>query len=356
MKPRLIFHVDMDAFFASIEIIKNPSLRGLPVVVGGNPDHRGVVSTCSYEARVFGVRSAMPLSEAKRRCPQAIFLEGNYRTYKAYSAKIMALFSHYVPCLEIVSIDEAYMDATEIADQFGGALALGELIRTAVYTTTGLTCTIGIATNKLVAKIAASYAKPNRVYEIPQGKEKEFLAPLKIQSLPGIGAKTQLTLNHDGYQYITDLQTVPMEDLIHQYGTRGYYYHLAAHGIDTSPVTPEHGPPKSIGAETTFDSDQTDLTILLETLQALAEKIHRRLLINKMRTKGISVKIRHGDFKTMTRHHSFSTHINDLNLIWEEAKKLFLLHYEEETPLRLLGISLEKLNEGYWQPTLWDPM
>ena len=174
MKNRTIFHVDMDAFFASIEIAKNPSLKNKPVIVGGQPNERGVVSTCSYEARQFGVRSAMPLKEAKRLCPNAIFLNGSYALYREYSDYIMSIFKKLTAKVEIVSIDEAYLDVTEKVDMYGGAVALAQFLKQVIFKRTGLTCSIGIASNKLVAKVSAGTAKPNGLTEVPYGKEAEF--------------------------------------------------------------------------------------------------------------------------------------------------------------------------------------
>ena len=348
-----IFHVDMDAFFASVEILRNPSLKGKPVIIGGDPEKRGVVSTCSYEARVFGVRSAMSLFEAKKRCPQGIFLEGSYHLYGEYSDQVMKILRQFTPYVEIVGIDEAYMNVTESAKAYDTPFKLGQNLRKEVKEKTGLTCSVGIGTNKLIAKIASSLAKPNGLYEVPAGLEVEFLGNLPVESLPGVGIKTQSLLNLDGIKTVKDLQLLGMETLIQRYGTYGYYFYLAAFGKDNRKVEGQDQAPKSIGAESTFEKDQIDKTVLLEELTALFEKAFSRLIKQGMRARGFSLKLRFSDFKTITRSSTFDTHTNDHAFLLKET----LNHFEKiwtEEPLRLIGISFEKLTDTYWQPTFWD--
>lgn len=350
---RSIFHIDMDAFFASVEVVNNPELKGKPVIVGGRPDRRGVVSTCSYEARKFGVRSAMATSEAYRLCPQGIFLDGNFALYREFSEKVFSIFYQYTPYVEVVSIDEAYLDVS--ASVAGGKTPkeLAMAIHQQVFETTKLTCSIGIAVNKLVAKIAAGKAKPNGIFEVLPGTEKAFLAPLPIQSLPGIGTKTQIVLNREGLTTIADLQKMSVDQLILQHGAWGYHYYFAARGEDNRPVDWESHAPKSIGAETTFEKDLMDVELLKEELTHLIEKAHRRLRNNKMRTKRINLKLRYSDFKTISRSCTLPTHINDLAAVREAAFALFHDHYPGHPPLRLIGISLEQLTDSYWQPSLF---
>lgn len=354
MSERIIFHVDMDAFFASVEIVLNPELKGKPVIVGGNPDKRGVVSTCSYEARKYGVRSAMSLFEAKRRCPHGIFVEGHFSHYKDYSDQVMEILYFYSPIVECVGIDEAYMDVTEVCEEYGGAFIMGQLLRQSVFSQTSLTCSIGIGSNKLIAKIASSLGKPNGLYEIPSGKEAEFLRGLPIGCLPGIGSKTQIVLNHDGLKTIGDLQALGMEELIKRYGAYGYYFHFASFGKDSREVETEDQPPKSIGAETTFELDQAEKEVLHGELREIFEKAYRRLRHHKMRTRGFTLKLRFSDFKTITRSRTFDTHINDHDRLLKEIFAFFDHIYDGFSALRLVGVSFEKLTDGYWQPTLWD--
>lgn len=354
MTTRTIFHIDMDAFFAAIEVANNKELAGKPLIIGGQPEERGVVSTCSYEARVFGVRSAMSLYEAKKRCPHGIFLDCNFSLYREYSDRIMGIFFRFTHEIEIVSVDEAYLDVTDKIEQYGSAMALGKIIRKTVLDETELTCTVGIATNKLVAKIASSSAKPNGLYEIPAGKESEFLATLPIQSLPYVGGKTQIALNHDGIFSIADVQKIGMEDLILRYGARGYWLYKAANGQDNSPVVYWELPPKSVGAETTFEKDQTERDVLINTLEELTSKVCRRLNKHGMRAKTVSLKLRFSDFRTISRSHTLITHVVNPQLIVNEVVELFDYAYDYSQPLRLVGVSLENLTDNYWQPTLWN--
>lgn len=351
---RTIFHVDMDAFFASVECVRNPSLKGKPVVVGGHPDHRGVVSTCSYEARAFGVHSAMALSEAKRRCPHAIFLVGDHALYREYSAKVMEIFRCLTPLVEPVSIDEAYLDVSAAMPQYASARALAEHLHRQVFDVTGLTCSIGIASNKLVAKIASAHSKPNAIFEVPKGQEARFLAPLPIGRIPGIGTRTVELFNQEGIDRIQDLQAIPMDQMVHRHGVRGYSYHLAAFGRDARPVEDADFSPLSIGAETTFETDVAERALLVEALRALTEKTCRRLIKRKMRTGAITLKLRDASFKTITRAQQLFAHTQNPETIFREVHSLFVKSYACGSALRLVGVSLHKLTDTYWQPTLWD--
>lgn len=353
-QARCIFHIDMDAFFASIEISRDPSLRGKPVIVGGRPDQRGVVSTCSYEARSFGVRSAMALSQAKRLCPHGIFLEGSYSLYREYSKRVFAIFYQYTPLVEVVSIDEAYLDVSAIVNNYESPTVLANLMRQQVFAETLLTCSIGIATNKLVSKIAASRAKPNGVYEVLPDTEAFFLAPLPIQCLSGVGAKTQTLLNQEGIYTVADLQAIPLEELIFRFGRWGYHYYLTCQGKDHRLVDNGEYLPKSIGAETTFERDLNDPSALCEELGHLVDRVYHRLRKNKMRCKRISLKIRLNNFKTFSRSETLSTHINNRCTIHEHALQLFNASYSSWPPLRLIGISLEQLTDSYWQPDFFE--
>lgn len=352
---RTIFHVDMDAFFASIEIVRNPSLKGKPVIVGGRPDSRGVVSTCSYEARKYGIRSAMSLKEAYKKCPNGIFLDGNYSLYSECSDQIMEIFRDLTPILQIVSIDEAYLDVSEVLYVHGGnGIDLANDLKKEVYDKTKLPCSIGIAPNKLLAKIASGLAKPNGVKEVPQGSEASFLAPLPIQAIPGIGEKTREFLNSQGILYISDLQSLGLDALMQRYGERGYYFYFAACGKDNSPVVWIEEPPKSIGAETTFETDQTDTTLLIEALKTLNNRVWKRLKLNKMHTRSVTLKMKDSHFRTVTRAKTLLSDTDKIEVIQEELLQLFEEHAASMLPIRLIGVSLHKLTDEYWQPTFWD--
>lgn len=354
MNKRLIFHLDMDAFFASVEILKNPALKGKPVIVGGQPDRRGVVSTCSYEARAFGVHSAMALSEAKRRCPHAIFLEGDHRLYREYSDRIMELLRELTIKVEVVSIDEAYIDLSEQLAASTIPLQIARDLKAKVYKETGLPCSIGVASNKLVAKMASAAAKPNGVYEVPHGTEMQFLAPKAVETIPGIGKKTAEILHNDGIKWIGDLQQMGMERLLQEYGTWGYHFFFAACGRDNRSVEWIEQAPKSSGAEITFETDQTDCSVIEKALSELTGRAHRHLCGYQMRCRGICLKLRDSDFKTITRSRMLFADTNHLALLQREALALFRASYTGQFPVRLIGISLHKLTDQYWQPTLWD--
>jgi nucleotidyltransferase/DNA polymerase involved in DNA repair len=353
MDPKTIFHVDLDAFFASVETLKNPSLKGKPVIVGGSPERRGVVATCSYEARKFGVRSAMSVAEAKRLCPQGIFLETSFSLYRDYSDKVMTILEQFSDAIQIIGIDEAYLDVTEVCSVYDGAFHLGQAIRRTVFHDTGLTCSIGIGANKLIAKIASSLAKPNGLYEVPAGHEARFLAPLPIQALPGIGSKTQAFLNQQGLKHVSDLQSQGVEELVNRYGAIGYYFSKASQGQGNDVVEIDDGSPKSVGAETTFEQDHHEEEFLLLALEELVQKAYNRLIRYKMRTRGIRLKLRFSNFHTITRSHVLNADTNDYSLLFHEAIQLFRRSFEG-APLRLLGITFERLTDNYWQPTFWD--
>ncbi len=343
----------MDAFFASVEIVENPTLRGKPVIVGGRKDQRGVVSTCSYEARAFGVRSAMPTAQAYRLCPKGIFLEGNYALYRIYSEKVFNILHTYTPFVEIVSIDEAYLDVSHLLTRDKTPTDLSLTIHKQIFDETKLTCSIGIGANKLISKIAASKAKPNGIFEVFSGMEKTFLAPLPIQSLPGIGAKTQAFLNREGLKIIADLQGYTLDQMIDKHGSWGYHLYFAARGEDNRPVVWKSEPPKSIGAETTFDKDLNDIAQLNFQLHELIAKAYKRLKTHNMRAKRVNLKLRYANFKTITRSCTLISHTNDLETITTSALSLLQKNYGGTPPLRLIGISLEQLSDSYWQPLLF---
>lgn len=351
MDDRTVFHIDMDAFFASVEIALNPSLKGKPVIVAGDPDKRGVVSTCSYEARAYGVHSAMSSAEAKRLCPHGIFLHGNYGLYQEISGQVMELLQEVTYQTEIVSIDEAYMDVTEICKEMTPK-NLGSELRKKVFDLTKLTCSIGIATNKLVAKVASSKAKPNGLLEIPPGRESAFFRPMPIGKIPGIGTKTQEFFYQEGIKTIGDLQDISLDEMTYRYGMRGYLFHNASFGRDNRPVCWEEGVPKSVGAETTFETDLETYEELAEKLDYVLEKAYRRLENEGMRAQGLSLKLRNGDFHTITRSMTFPTHTRDFDTLKSKAHHLFRYSWQRE-PLRLIGVTFEKLTDGYWQPLLW---
>lgn len=354
MQNRIIFHIDMDAFFASVEVARDPSLAGKAVIIGGSPEERGVVSTCSYEARKFGVHSAMPMAQAKRLCPHAIFLRGDYLLYRDVSRQVMAVLQSYTKKVEIVSIDEAYLDVTDVLKHRELAPPLAQAIKESIQQKTALTSSVGIASSKLIAKIISSIYKPNGIREVPPGQEQQFLSPLPVSTIPGIGKKTRDILSRDGITMIHHLQQMGMEKLIHTYGARGYQYFLKSLGRDNRPVVWEGRTPKSLSAETTFDTDTNNIPFLRDTLATLTEKVWKRLKKKKMRARVVTVKVRDYTFKTITRSKTFQTHTRDFAAIFASVHAIFDNAYDGIISLRLLGVSLDHLTDHYWQPTFWD--
>ena len=272
MSQRTIMHVDLDAFFVSVEQASNPELRGKPVVVGGKPGSRGVVATASYEARAFGLHSAMPLSTAVRLCPQAIFIEGNYNHYADVSKKFMAILADFSPFLEPMGLDEAYMDVTGFESLHGSIHQMALKIKQRVKDELGIVASIGIASCKVVAKVASDESKPDGLIEVPPGDEAAFLAPLAIRKLPGVGKKTEQVLMGLGIRTIGQLARMPPNALKSRFGVFGEMLRRHANGMDNSPVTPP-GEAKSISRETTFEEDTHDIDFLSATLRYQAEKV-----------------------------------------------------------------------------------
>ena len=269
---RKILHVDMDAFFVSVEEALDPSLKGKPVIVGGDPDGRGVVAAASYAVRRYGVHSAMPIAQAKRLCPHAIFLSGSHRRYSEYSAKVFEILKRYSPLVEPMSLDEAFVDLTGCERLHGPVLKSAEKIRNEILEALGLNASIGIASNKLLAKIASAYCKPNGMLWIAPGMEQRFLAPLPIQRIPGIGPTFGAELRRMGIKSVGDLARLPLELLEEAYGKWGVSLYSKARGISDSPVIGEVEDPRSISRETTLEMDSADPLFLESTLSYLTEK------------------------------------------------------------------------------------
>ncbi len=349
MENRTILHLDMDAFFAAVEVVENPAYRGKPLIIGGDPESRNVVSTCSYEARKYGVHSAMPTFEAKRLCPHGIFVDGSHHLYKEYSTRVFDILHAMTHKVQPVSIDEAYIDVSDL-DASGKLIA--RWLRERVLEKTGLTCSVGVASNKLVAKIASSIGKPDGLYEIPDGTEEAFLRPQKIKAIPGIGSKTEEVLYHDGIRTIGDMQELTLEELTFRYGQRGYLYFHKARGIDRSEVEWWEHAPKSIGAETTFPKDLDHIDEIEKVFDKVFKKAFRRLIKQGMLTRSLQLKMKNSEFKTITRSHGLQGHSKDEVVLLEESKKLLYSSYSGE-PIRLIGICFEKLTDSYWQPLLF---
>jgi DNA polymerase-4 len=352
---RRIMLVDLDAFFVSVEQVLNPELRGKPVVVGGNPERRGVVAAASYEAREYGLHSGMPLRTASRLCPQAIFIEGSFPRYRAASQKFMAILADFSPFLEPVSLDEAYLDATGFESIHGSARRMAEKIRARVKGKLGLTASVGIASGKVIAKIAAELSKPDGLMEILPGEEAAFLAPLPIARLPGIGKKSAQILKGLGITTIGELSKMPSGTLKSHFGASGEVLQRHARGIDDRPVEPPAAA-KSTSRETTFAEDTRDRTQLEATLHYLVERVGADLRRRQKRARCVTLKLRFADFVTITRRHTLSQSSDSDRVIFETSLKLLKQELTgERRAVRLIGIGVSNLVEAGQQLDMLDP-
>jgi DNA polymerase IV len=338
-----ILHVDMDAFFVSVEEVLDPSLKDKPVVVGGSVEGRGVVSAASYAARKFGIHSAMPIVRAKHLCPHAIFLRGSHRLYSEYSAKVFEILRSYSPLVEPMSLDEAFVDLTGCGKLHGPVLKTAEKIRNEIRDRLGLNASIGIATNKLMAKIASAYCKPNGMLWIAPGKEQQFLAPLPIKRIPGIGPKGCAKLNRMGVKSVADLSDLPLELLEETYGKWGASLYRKARGISSSLVNAETEDPRSISRETTFATDSMDPLFLESTLSYLTEKTVAQLRSNGLFARTVTLKLRCSDFKTVTRSQTLDWPTAADHTLLKTATILFRKLFNARVQVRLIGISFSSL-------------
>jgi len=347
---RYIAHFDLDSFFVSVEVLLNPALKGKPVIVGGSAE-RGVVSTCSYEARKFGVKSAMPMKTALQRCPQAIVVQGAYANYAHYSAMVTDIIANRAPLFEKASIDEFYIDLTGM-DKYDDPFEWTIRLRNEIIQSTGLPISFGLAGNKMVAKIATDMAKPNGYIQVPPGKEKEFLAPLLVSKISGVGEHTLQILESMGVHTIQQLSQTPRSLLIHRLGKMGESLCEKAQGIHTSPVQPFHEA-KSVSAENTFEENITDTEALITELVRLTEKVAYSLRQDGQLAGCIAVKIRYPDFETRSRQTTITPSCRDDEFI-PAAIQLFQDLYATGTPVRLLGVKLSEFTREPIQPSLFE--
>jgi DNA polymerase-4 len=346
--PRKILHLDLDAFFCAVEEQRDPSLVGVPFAVGGRPDQRGVVASCSYAARKRGVRSAMPMGRALRLCPDLIIVPGHYSLYSEASHKVMELLRQRTPLVEQVSIDEAFLDLSDLPEPVE---TLARDIQHEINTRLNLPCSIGAATNKLVAKIATDAGKaaslqssetphpPNAITVVPPGEEAAFLAPLPARALWGVGPKTAERLAEMGIHTIGDLAAWPVEDLVRRFGKSGSDLSRHARGISDSPVITEHEA-KSISSETTFARDLKDPQQLRQTLHQLSEDVGRSLRRSSLRGRTVKLKLRWSDFTTLTRQTTLSSPTDLDDEIYQAALGLFEATWTPPRPVRLLGVGV----------------
>jgi DNA polymerase IV len=359
---RLILHLDLDAFFCAVEELRNPTLRGKPFAVGGRPDQRGVVASCSYAARAFGVRSAMPMARALRLCPDLIIISSNFGAYGSASRQVMDRLHALTPLVEQISIDEAFLDVTALG--LDGEI-LARQLQAQIRSELGLPCSLGVASNKLVAKLATDVGKyrarqagvidtPNAITVVPHGTEAEFLAPLPVDMLWGVGPKTADRLSSIGVHTIGELALLPVRELKRLFGKNGEELAERALGIDDRPLETEHEA-KSISQETTFARDEKNRDTLLATLYRLSEKVAGRLKKHELRYTTVKIKLRWPDFTTLTRQTTLTQPTADGELVYKLAEKLFLKEWQEGKAVRLLGVGVSGLDEGPRQLGLWEP-
>ena len=344
-------HIDLDAFFASVEQLDFPEYKNKPVIVGGKPeDRRGVVSTCSYEARKFGVHSAMPIFKAYQLCPQGIFLRGRMKRYQEKSKEVMNLFYNYSPEIMQISIDEAFLDLTGTERLFGNPTDTAKKIKDDIFEKTGLTVSIGVASSKYLAKIASGLRKPNGLFVIPYGKEQEFMFTLPIEKIWGIGNKTRERITEAGFYTIKSIYNASEELLVSLFGKcTGKFLYNTVRGINNDTFS---GKPKSqsISEEQTYPRDITEEYIIDTSLLELCSNCMFRMLSEKKNSKTICVKIRYEDFTTVTIQETFQHTIKSIEELFENAKNLFYQKYERGRGIRLLGVGFHNIQNGIDDP------
>ncbi len=337
---RTILHVDMDAFFAAVEQRDHPEYRGKPLIVGSDPKGgkgRGIVATCSYEARKYGVHSAQPISQAWRCCPHGIYVRPAMGKYARASQRIMSILLEFTDMVEQVSIDEGFLDVTGSRRLLGAGPEIARMIKARIFTDQRLTASVGVAANKFVAKVASDLQKPDGLVVVEPGREQEFLAPLEIRRLWGVGAKTEAVLTRLGLRVIGDIARMERADLVRRLGQSGEHLWQLAHGKDDRVVSPEEGF-KSIGHENTFEHDTDDRQILHDTLLALTEKVAQRLRANAALGRTVTVKLRESDFSTSTRRITLAAPADTTERIFPVAWKLLQPLIRHGKLVRLIGV------------------
>jgi len=356
--PRTIFHVDMDAFFVSVEELYDPSLKGKAVVVGGQREERGVVSAASYEARKFGVHSAMPLRTAAKMCPHAIFVDGHSDRYREFSEKAHNVLGMFSPQVEMASIDEAYLDMSGTERLHGPPLKAAHALHQRMKGDTGLNCSVGIGTSRLIAKVSSAQAKPNGVLYIVPGQEAKFLAPLDVREIPGVGKVMESHLHALGIKKVGDLARLEESDLSQRFGKWGLALAGKARGEDAggwfdSEVGADAGA-KSISHEHTYNEDTADAAQLESTLMRLSEMVGRRLRESQYHARTIQLKLRYKDFTTFTRAHTLASPTQLDTEIFEEIRALFRKNWKKGVPIRLLGVQASSFTSQPDQINLLD--
>lgn len=350
MFERAVLHMDLDSFFASVEILKNSSLKGKPIIIGGT-SNRGVVSSCSYEARRFGVHSAMPMKMALQLCPNAIIVRGDMDSYSYYSNMVTDVIAEDAPVYEKASIDEFYLDLTGM-DRFFGCYKWSRELRQRVIAETGLPISFGLSVNKLISKMGTGEAKPNGAKEIKRGIEKQFIAPLPVKKIPGVGQKTYKKLSFMGVRSIKILSEIPARLLEREFGKSGRQLWEKANAIDNTPIIP-YSESKSLSKERTFSEDTLDLKMIRNMLIDMCDKLSFELRASDRLTSCITVKIRYADFNTFTKQCKISYTAQD-NALSQYALQLFDKVYERRQLIRLIGVKFSGLVHGNYQINLFD--
>jgi DNA polymerase IV len=340
---RTILHIDMDAFFAAIEVLDHPEFKGKPVIVGG-ATNRGVVSTANYEARKFGIHSAMPIFQAREKCPGAVFLPVNMPRYKEISEDIMKILEDFTPLVEPVSIDEAFLDIMGMEDLLGNPEQIARQIKDRIYNKTSLTCSIGIAPNKFLAKVASDLHKPDGLTIIQADEVDSFLATLPVEKIPGVGKRTVEALKRHGIKTAGEIKLFSEDQLVKRFGKFGLRLHELSHGHDSSPVVPSREM-KSISAEETLSYDTNDLNLLSNKLKGFAEKVAERLRYHGRKGRAISLKIKFSDFTAVTKAKTISHATDTSQVILLTARRLL-----KDQPLpkkvRLIGLEVSNLSDS----------
>ncbi len=341
---RKIIHIDMDAFYASVEQRDNPQLRGKPVIVGGTPDKRGVVATCSYEARKFGIHSAMSSARAYTLCPQAVFLHPSFDKYKAVSARIMEIFHEYTDLVEPLSLDEAFLDVTRNKKGIESATLIARQIRQEIFDKTGLTASAGVSYNKFLAKVASDYRKPDGLTVVVPSKAQSFIDRLPIRKFFGVGKVTEKKMQGLGINTGADLKKLSKDDLIQFFGKSGGYFYNIAHGMDSRPVSPERVR-KSLGKELTLSEDINNIDEMLTILEEIAHMVEHELIKRELKGKTITLKVKYHDFHSITRSITTRDKTDQAGEIMNHVRSLLKDTDAGKTRVRLLGITLSNFEE-----------
>ncbi len=346
-----ILHIDMDCFFAAVEIKDNPDLVAKPVIVGALPGTRGVVSACNYEAREYGVHSAMPVSRAYKLCPDGVYLKPNGKRYAEESNAISRIFHDFTPLVEPISLDEAFLDVSGSHRMFGNSIEIGRAIKRRILDETGLVASVGVAPSKFVAKIASDLEKPDGFVVVKDDEVIDFLEPLDVRKIWGVGKQTFKSLTKLGIRTIGDVRRYPEDEFIRIFGKHGEHLYALSHGVDDRIVNPETER-KQVGAEHTFGEDQGDMAEVERTLLALADKVSSRMLKKERKGRKVTLKLRDEDFHTITRCRTLERRISATEELYEQAIALFRAEKLAEKKVRLIGISVSGF-EAEGQTTLF---